>query len=224
MPNSVSSGGGLSFRVDARDFGRLSRHLKAVAPELRKDMRRRINAACKPIVTEMRANVMGLAVHGGGTAGGYGIAGAKSSTSLSAVSSGGMARAQHSLRRGFTHSGYTAMDVARGQRRTASALRRSGLRRSVAASVRIIQRDSFSGTAITVKSEGSRMPADQTKLPAYMDKGTWRHPVFGHTNSWADQYATPVGWFTKTADESKPRLVRVVTDIVNDFARRAAAL
>lgn len=49
----------VSLRVDAADYGSLSRALKQSAPAIRKQMRKEIGAAVRPVVKKARANILG---------------------------------------------------------------------------------------------------------------------------------------------------------------------
>jgi len=116
--------------------------------------------------------------------------------------------------------------------KAARALRGSGLRQSVARSIRVVQKDNgyADQVGVFVKSEPSRtLPRDQRSLPRRMDKGTVRHPVFGNREAWVSQSFTPAGWFTRTAQTHAPlvraRLARILETYRRDLAaalRRAA--
>lgn len=70
-----------------------------------------------------------------------------------------------------------------------------GLRASIAAAVRI--RPTSIGAIIDVNT-GSL--GNRENLPALIDgQGRWRHPVLGNRYAWVTQWASPTGWFTKTA-------------------------
>jgi hypothetical protein len=63
------------------------------------------------------------------------------------------------------------------------------------------------------------MPPDQRKLPMYMNRGQWRHPVFGGPR-WVTQAVQP-GWFDRPARRHAPRVrdgaFRVVIETLNEL-------
>lgn len=71
-----------------------------------------------------------------------------------------------------------------------------GLRASIAGALQT--RPSGSGVTVTVNVGGL---GSRRNLPALIDgQGRWRHPVLGNYNAWVSQYASPTGWFTRTAE------------------------
>lgn len=63
------------------------------------------------------------------------------------------------------------------------------------------------------------MPPDQRKLPAYMNRGQWKHPVFGG-DRWVTQAVTP-GWFDRPAIRHGRRVresaIKVVLQTINEL-------
>jgi hypothetical protein len=50
------------------------------------------------------------------------------------------------------------------------------------------------------------------------DRGTFRHPVFGHTDRWVTQQLATPGWFTKTLEKkapetTTPRVLAALTEV-----------
>lgn len=185
---------------DPAMFARVARALRAEAPELRKAMSKQLRAIAKEALDEQRRAI--LAVQSKGSAG----------------SAASTARAAAAL-------GMGPHTQARWDR---AMRRRSGLRQAVAASLRIVVKDSGYAQQIGVRvtSESGRMPADQRKLPRAMDRGQWRHPVFGGPG-WAGQTVTPSKWFTavatRKADDARRRADAVVRSFADQLAARAQA-
>lgn len=90
----------------------------------------------------------------------------------------------------------------------------TGLRAAVAGSLKTSRTDG-----------GIRIYASPSALgwraPALMDRGHWRHPVYGGPG-WASQSTTAKGWFTDTAKSSHPAARRGVQNAVNQAIGKAA--
>ncbi|MCK2242144.1 MULTISPECIES: hypothetical protein [unclassified Crossiella] len=86
----------------------------------------------------------------------------------------------------------------------------SGLRASVSRAIRTHIRASGRPTAaVRIKVERNLMPPDQRKLPGHMEKGSWRHPVFGNQQNWVAQTSTP-NWFKGTLRKHGPAVRREI--------------
>lgn len=182
------------------DFATLSRRLKAAGEgkgknSLRGQMLAELRAIAKPILEDERRSVLAVQSNAKGTTNAH--------------------RAAASLR--------SAKNVT--EKRAGSALNRSGLRQSVARSLRIVVKDSGFSRQIGVRitTDGSRLPDKQVYLPRGLDsdKG-WRHPVFGGTG-WVTQYGNPSGWFRSTARAHHPDAIRRVNAVLQKFAAALAA-
>lgn len=189
MANVRARGGSVAITIDASQLERKMAALKDKLPdELRKQLRKELSAAVKPLVQAQRAKVKGLTTKG---------------------SSGGGRTARYNSGRGAGPLTLRAHNTL---------TRRSGLRETVARTVRVVNRTRGSSNQLTVKSEGSRMPADQKALPVAMNKGTWRHPVFGNRKAWASQSVEP-GWFDKPIEEHRERIFRQVESAIDTALR-----
>ncbi|MGW3992352.1 hypothetical protein ACWEF6_02580 [Amycolatopsis sp. NPDC004772] len=101
-----------------------------------------------------------------------------------------------------------AASRARSERAAANALRRhGGLRRRVAAATTL--EATRRGVRFVVRS--AQLPPDQRSLPRHMnsEKG-WRHPVFGDTDNWVAQKATPAGFFSRTISQKSHEFRRFI--------------
>lgn len=97
----------------------------------------------------------------------------------------------------------------------------TGLRQAAAQSLAITVRGTGKRTGVEIRSRKSVMPAGKGRLPRLMDKGSWRHPVYGG-KTWVTQ-TTPPGWFLGTGARMRPEAVRELSAVVDKFWRAFAA-
>lgn len=158
-----------------------------------RNMSKAMKQAAEPMVQDMQSTVRGLTTLGGSGRGG---------------ASARAARTAHFLRR---------------RKPTAKALAKaraaSGLRAAAARTVSVSASSSARSAGVRVRSRASLMPPDQQKLPMYMNRGQWRHPVFGG-DTWVTQAVSP-GWFDRPAQRHGPRVregaFRVVIQTLNEL-------
>lgn len=153
----------------AEKFQELARKLHEAGSEgkgLLRELGKELRAGAKPLVDAARDNVQDLSVTGrrGGAA-------------------ARAARARHALRNRKRPS----------ERLKTRAYRRSGLRTTVANAVGAQYRSGRTSGWLRVRAAQAAMPTDQRKLPRYLNRGSWRHPVFGG-DTWVEQVAPPA-WF-----------------------------
>lgn len=98
----------------------------------------------------------------------------------------------------------------------------TGLRQAAAHSVKITVRGSGKRTGVEIRSSRTVMPAGKGKLPRYMDRGSWRHPVYGG-KTWVTQ-TTPPGWFLGTGAKMRPEAVRELSAVIDRFFSAWAAM
>lgn len=147
---------------------------KAIRTELNKAIR----TTTKPIVAELKASVMSIDSHvtGGNSGPGRDSMGRFISTRrLVGASSGEAARAQ-------------AAGSAKGQMN-----RNHGLRATIARSIQT--KISYSGVrvGVRIRTDGTKLPADQRNLPRALDLPKFRHPVFGR-DVWVEQTGKARWW------------------------------
>jgi hypothetical protein len=177
-------------------FQKLAKDLKQVADgRIARSMGKAMKRAAEPAMDDMRSTVRGITTLGGG--GGRGGASARA------------ARQAHFLRKRKV----TAKALAK-------ARAASGLRAAAANTVQASVRTSGRSAGVYIRSRASLMPPDQRKLPMYMNRGQWRHPVFASGN-WVTQAVTP-GWFDRPARKHGPRVreeaFRAVIQTINQIA------
>lgn len=107
------------------------------------------------------------------------------------------------------------------RRRTARdngrAGRDAGLRETIARSIRITIRTTTNPGA-RVWIDKSRLPPDQRNLPARLDEGRWRHPVYGNRRRWATQYAQP--WWDVTVRRHQDDMRRQIAKVIDQVRNR----
>lgn len=186
--------GGVTVKVTGADFGAVARALRAADPKLRADMSADIRRITGPIVQDLRASVQG--------------------TSASSTGSQGWGSAQRALKA-----------LSRGklsQRRIDREVGRAGLRASIARALRAYQRDRGASVGVRIAVNTANLPEDQRRLPRHMDRGQWRHPVFGNRNAWVSQTVTPEGWFTTVAQQHRMDAYEAINRTVHHHAQRLA--
>ena len=191
------------------DYARIIGALQGFNKDLEKNLSKRISAAARPVVAEMRNEVRGVKSGINGKSGGRGGGGARR-------------RADFATRNDITNLA-TAVSTGRrvlsDQKRSEKRERARGLRESVARGVRLSNVKKGRNSGIVIRSSGTYLPPDQKKLPRAMNRGKWRHPVFGDRSVWVEQTATPVGWFDNTGKKAQPGLVREITKAVDESVR-----
>lgn len=65
----------------------------------------------------------------------------------------------------------------------------------------------------------SRLEPGARGVPAQIDAGRLRHPVFGNKKRWANQWARPPGWWTKTVADGTPRMRAEIQRVLGDVRR-----
>ena len=155
---------------------------------------RGIKNAAKPAVDELKQKVRGLPVEGerGAT-----------------LSGGALARMQHDVLRS------RSKNIAHVIKR---AIGRAGLRDTIARIITTQVSTSARRAAVRIRIPAAAMPPKQRRLPRYLNKGKWRHPVFGNKEVWVGQKSEP-HWFEDTLKKQGPEVrkeilaqVRQVTD------------
>ncbi|MDF2968361.1 MAG: hypothetical protein K0Q93_2139 [Nocardioidaceae bacterium] len=173
------------------DFTRLARDLKAAGTTgkgLRRELGKALRKGTAPLVDEARRNVQGLEVRG--------------------VRGGASARAARAARALGKRKRVT--DKARMR-----AHRGSGLRATVARSVSATVDTGGATARLRVRAAQAKMPPDQRKLPRYLNRGSWRHPVFGR-DPWVEQTAPPA-WFDDAGARKGPQVRDNAVQVVGEY-------
>ncbi|GAA1283664.1 hypothetical protein [Streptomyces javensis] len=92
------------------------------------------------------------------------------------------------------------------------------LRATIAQAIRISVRVAGNPGARVWVDKGA-LPPDLRKMPAAINTGRIRHPVFGNRRRWAQQNATPL-WWDNTVRAHRGRMEREVAHVLDDVRRR----
>lgn len=178
----------------ARDLAKKLR--SAGRTDLRRNLRKTIADAGRPVLDEVKAAVRELRVtsksddrrhfthadssHGGGT---------------------GQRRAHNVSKARATAK--ASLEKARER----AGRRRAGLRGSVAAATKL--QITAKGVRFVVSS--AQLPESQKSLPRHLDSAKgWRHPVFGNREVWVAERGGP--WFAETLKKRAPEFRAAVVD------------
>lgn len=185
----------LSSGQAGAQFRELSKRLRQTGQtDLRKNLRKAIQEAGKPVVQATQDAVRSIPITSEGI-------GAFAGDFRVPTNSHGGGRKQRR-----THTASTSRTEKSRQR----ALKRGGsLREAVARSVKL----QITTRGIRIISDSKAMPPDQQTLPRRMDspKG-WRHPVFGNREVWVTEKGKP--WFGSTIQKHAPDFRAAVVDVM----------
>lgn len=91
-----------------------------------------------------------------------------------------------------------------------------GLRAAIADSIVVRTRSTGARAGVRVKTNSPAL-GSKARLPRLMNRGHWRHPVFGNRRNWADQ-TSRAGWWDTTADAHASRVRREMKKVLDDIA------
>ncbi|MFI9817573.1 hypothetical protein [Saccharothrix variisporea] len=176
------------------DFKTVARKLREAGDgQVAKEMGKALKASASPLVEDAQRRVQSLAVAG--------------------VRGGASARAARA-----------AKALGRRKRLTEKAKQKahrgSGLRATVARATSAKVTTGARSATMRVRAAASKMPADQRKLPRYLNTGRWRHPVFGQKDKpWVTQVAPPA-WFDDAAEAKGPEARDQAIKVVAEYLER----
>lgn len=93
------------------------------------------------------------------------------------------------------------------------------MRATIAEAIRISVRTTAGGAGARVWIDRGRLPADLKGMPAAINEGRIRHPVYGNRRRWVQQDAAPL-WWDRTVRAHTPRIEREVGRVMDDVRRR----
>lgn len=173
----------------AEQLARLSRELKEVDKKLPAKLRKAIRDGSKPAVAATKQAILALPVKG--VRGG-----------------GGTSRAFHHFERSKTKD---------EDRRRLHAQRRSGLRKTIAAAIKVQIKTGSKTAAVRIVVDEKQLPADQRTLPRHLDSAKgWRKPTFGH-DPWTVQRGGP--WFGSTIRRHVAPVRAAILQAMDDLAK-----
>lgn len=99
-----------------------------------------------------------------------------------------------------------------------------GLSGAIARSVVVSTRYSGRNTGVNIRASGAKMPeTNMRRLPRYVDRGSWRHPVFGNPKAWVTQASWAPGWFLDTGKQQLPAVRDDINKTITDYVRYLAS-
>lgn len=210
---------GTSFRVEAPNYAAVAEELGNKDKALRNQMTRSITkVAREAIVPDLKLAVMG----------GFGPqrrargSRARTARALDALrkdstfkkAAAGQRDAIAALTSGTANSAIAAnvayKERTRRNRQIDTAFARAGLRETIARSINVDNRTRGRSAGVRVQTRNSNLPPDQRALPRLMNRGRWRHPVFGNRDNWVQQESGNRGWWKDTMFQHRPRVKAAV--------------
>jgi hypothetical protein len=101
---------------------------------------------------------------------------------------------------------------------TGTQVRTTG--RSAGVKVRVAKKR-MGGERIITKGGRTRLVGDQKNLPQRMNRGQWRHPVYG-TDRWVTQRFAKPHWFDNVNRAAAPMVRRRVKKVLDDIEKKLA--
>lgn len=176
--------------VGADQMAKLARDLKKVDKKLAAKLRKSIRDAARPAVADAKTAITNLPVTG-------------------ARGGGAAARTEKHLER---------VKDPTSDRARIRAQRRSGLRRTIAASIKTDIRDGGKRAGVRIIVDGSKLPTDQRTLPRRLNaKKGWRHPLFGNRERWYTQRGKP--WFETSIRRHAKRIRKTIQAAMEELAK-----
>ena len=95
---------------------------------------------------------------------------------------------------------------------------------AIARSVTVSTRFSGRNTGVNIRASGAKMPEkNMRRLPKYVDRGSWRHPVYGNRKAWVVQQSWAPGWFTQAGRSELPAVRDDMNRTLNTYVRYLAS-
>lgn len=196
----------------AEQLGELSKRIKDAGNDgkkLRKDLLKAVREGAKPALADTRAAVKAVPV-----------------TATKSRGGGRKKRENQQFKKTFGAIIDRAADdelgsdelIAKEDRARARAQKGSGLRDTIARSLRLVVKTGSRSAMVRIEVDASKLPEDQRTLPRHLDsvKG-WRHPTFGH-DPWTRQIGKP--WFAVTIKKHLPAVRANVLKAMDDIAKK----
>jgi len=121
--------------------------------------------------------------------------------------------------------GATVRGVKRGGglrvKRGGSSGHGQGIRSNIANAIMRRNRMTGKEQGVEVRVSKGKMPAGMGKIPFNSNRGSWRHPIFGNRNAWAEQRVSPTYWWTRTAKQQGPAIEAEIKQVIAEFVARA---
>lgn len=175
----------------AHELSRLSKALKAAGrKDLQVELRKAIRRGARPAMVATKAAVRAIPVTG---------------------SHGGGSKSRVAFHEGRSKA-------ADETKRRAKAIRKSGLRTTIASAISLKVKTGSRRAAVRIEVDEKRLPEDQRALPWGLDSARgWRHPTFGR-KPWVQQRGRP--WFAVTIGKFAPKIRSDVLKAMNDIVKK----
>lgn len=191
--------------IDARlegleGFDLFTTAYRQAGPRLRKEMRKAVSSDLSAFVSELKSAAAGLDIKN--------VDSRRSEIGRSTRSGRGTGNRQRAVYdtarslRARAAKGTLTDDLI--DRRLASKVKSSGLRRKIASSIKANISTRGGDVRIRVKTNRTVLPENQRTLIAYSNsRRGWRHPLFGDRDHWYGQKAFPEAWWKDISEEHK---------------------
>jgi len=116
-----------------------------------------------------------------------------------------------------------AQQIVTAQKRQVRSLpsrgpKHTGLRAKTAGAVKLSVKSVSGNAGIRISVVD---PPGLKNMPAHLNKGTWRHKVFGNKKVWVTQ-TVPPGWFDKPRKAGAPKIKQDVKAVLDKTAEKIA--
>lgn len=197
-------------RVELRgtaEFRELARKLKAAGEKkIARELNKALRQSAGPIVKQARDNIQALDTTGH-------PADAEDQRTPSPTTRGGSAARTARYRMALGSKKNLSE-----QRKLAIYRKSSGLRDHIANAVSATTSVTARSASLRVRAARAKMPHDQRKLPLYLNRGEWRHPVFGG-DTFVRQTAPPA-WFDDAGRKRTPEAADRANAVIDEFTKK----
>ena len=210
----------VSYTVTAADFAAVAKQLKELddGGVLRRQFGRDIRNLAKKIVEAEKRAALGVKSEGAKrTTGSQGQRALREST----MASRGIARMSSAKMKRMVGLGLS--NPAKAQAMYDRAVSSGGLRASIANSMKYVVRYQGKDVGVRIRASRSSMPPGMASMPRNVNRGQWRHPVYGYQQSWVVQRTAPKNWFYKTGDQFREPFKEEFAKTVAAYQQQLAA-
>lgn len=200
--------------VEGADLAKVARALRSQNRDLNKAMGKHLRSTAAPVRDALRQAILDTDVKD--------TPGVGAARAARAAYVFGRSRTAKTAGMGpYTEATQRKVDKGR-----ATAMRRAGLRATIARGIRVEYRPSGRNAGVNIVTTTNQLPPDQRVLAKAFNEGVWRHPVFAKGRdraewTWVAQEVTPAGWWSKTANRWAPHVRREMTSAFSKWAVRA---
>lgn len=121
------------------------------------------------------------------------------------------------LRRNIRNAAKTVVTKMQARVRSGSYAVDVGLRDQIARSIKVQISTAARNPGVRIVQSGAALPASKKRMGKTWESATFRHPVFGNTETWVAQSGSP--YFFKTAAEGRSTITDQVVAAMQDAAK-----